>query len=216
VPRQVARVNAGRPTSSGDTRRADGSTGSSPTDGERGRVIGSSGFCFSATGSDGRNPTARARVGKDWCTRCRDVRACGDLKRNRREPGEIMNLALWVAAGLLAAIALTGGISKTFVPKKKLSDTHGGEWTEDVSGGFVKTLGGLEILAAAGLILPALTGVVPVMVPVTAVCWVLLMVGAMITHGRLNQYKLVMLNVAYLALALFIAWGRFGPVQFTA
>jgi DoxX-like family len=127
-----------------------------------------------------------------------------------------MNLALWVAAGLLASVALTGGISKTFVPKKKLSGTHGGEWTEDVSGGFVKALGGLEILAAVGLVLPALAGVLPVMVPVTAVCWVLLMVGAMITHGRLNQYKLVMLNMVYLALALFIAWGRFGPAQFTA
>jgi hypothetical protein len=127
-----------------------------------------------------------------------------------------MNLALWVAAGLLASVALTGGISKTFVPKKKLSGTHGGEWTEDVSGGFVKALGGLEILAAVGLVLPALAGGLPVMVPVTAVCWVLLMVGAMITHGRLNQYKLVMLNMVYLALALFIAWGRFGPAQFTA
>jgi DoxX-like protein len=127
-----------------------------------------------------------------------------------------MNLALWAAAGLLAAVALAGGISKTFVPRTKLSGTHGGEWTKDVNSGLIKALGGLEILAAVGLILPATAGVVPVLVPVTAVCWVLLMVGAMITHGRLGQYKLVMLNVAYLALALFIAWGRFGPAYFTA
>ncbi|HEY2191804.1 MAG TPA: DoxX family protein [Actinomycetospora sp.] len=127
-----------------------------------------------------------------------------------------MNLALWIAAGLLAAVALTGGISKALVPKKKLSLAHGGEWTEDVSVGAVKTLGGLELLAAAGLILPAVGGTIPVMVPVTAVCWMLLMIGAMITHGRLGQYKLVMLNVAYLAVAAFIAWGRFGPVHFVA
>lgn len=127
-----------------------------------------------------------------------------------------MNLALWIAAGLLAVVALTGGISKTFVPKKKLSQTHGGEWTEDVGTGLVKTLGGLEVLAAVGLILPAVVGVIPVMVPVTAVCWVLLMIGAMITHGRLGQFNLVMLNLAYLALAAFIAWGRFGPTHFTA
>lgn len=127
-----------------------------------------------------------------------------------------MNLALWIAAGLLAAIALIGGISKTVVPKEKLSQTHGGEWTEEASAGLVKTLGGLEILAAVGLILPAAVGLTPFMVPVTAVCWVLLMIGAMITHGRLGQYKLVMLNVTYLALAVFIAWGRFGPVHFSA
>jgi hypothetical protein len=37
-----------------------------------------------------------------------------------------MNLALWIAAGLLAAVALTGGITKTFVPKEKLAAAHGG------------------------------------------------------------------------------------------
>jgi hypothetical protein len=58
-------------------------------------------------------------------------------------------------------------------------------------------------------------GIAPVMVPVTAVCWVLLMLGAMITHGRLGQFKFMMLNSVYLALAAFIAWGRFGPEPFT-
>lgn len=125
-----------------------------------------------------------------------------------------MNLTLWIAAGLLATVALAGGISKTFVPKAKLAAAHGGEWTAGASVGFVKTLGLLELLAAAGLILPAVVDIAPVMVPVTAVCWVLLMIGAMITHGRLGQFKLVMLNSVYLVLAAFIAWGRFGPEPF--
>ncbi|MGH3486572.1 MAG: DoxX family protein [Actinopolymorphaceae bacterium] len=127
-----------------------------------------------------------------------------------------MNLALWIAAGLLAAVALAGGISKTFVPKAKLAEHHGGEWTAQASVGFVKTLGVLEILAAVGLILPAALDIAPVVVPVTAVCWILLMIGAMITHGRLGQFKFVMLNAVYLALAAFIAWGRFGPESFTS
>jgi hypothetical protein len=127
-----------------------------------------------------------------------------------------MDLALWIAAGLLAAVALAGGISKTFVPKAKLAAAHGGEWTAGASAGFIKTLGVLELLAAVGLILPAMVDVAPVMVPVTAVCWVLLMIGAMITHGRLGQFKLAMLNLGYLALAAFIAWGRFGPESFVA
>ena len=115
-----------------------------------------------------------------------------------------MNLSLWIAAGLLAAVAMAGGISKTFAPKAKLAAAHGGEWTAGASVGFVKTLGVLELLAAVGLILPAIVDIAPVMVPVTAVCWVLLMIGAMITHGRLGQAKLVMLNSVYLALAAFI------------
>lgn len=125
-----------------------------------------------------------------------------------------MNLALWIAAGLLAVVALAGGISKTFIPKEKLAAHHGGEWTGHASVGFVRTLGFLEILAAVGLILPAALDIAPVMVPVTAVCWVVLMVGAMITHGRLGQFTFVLLNAVYLALAAFIAWGRFGLPPF--
>ncbi len=75
--------------------------------------------------------------------------------------------------------------------------------------------GSSNCLAAVGLILPAVLDIAPVMVPVTASCWILLMVGAMITHGRLGQIKFAMVNAVYLTLAAFIAWGRFGPHSFT-
>ncbi|MFF5261479.1 DoxX family protein [Actinomadura viridis] len=126
-----------------------------------------------------------------------------------------MNLALWIGTGLLAVVALIGGITKTFVPKERLAAAHGGGWTEGADAGLVKALGVLELLAAAGLILPAVVDVAPVLVPVTAVCWVLLMVGAMATHGRRGEWPLVALNLVYLVLAAFIAWGRFGPGSFT-
>lgn len=134
---------------------------------------------------------------------------------NLEPKGRLMNLALWIAAGLLSAVALAGGVSKTFVPKEKLAAHEGGRWTRNAGVGFVKTLGVLELLAAVGLILPAVLGIAPVMVAVTALCWVVLMVGAMITHGRFGQYGLVLLNLAYLALAAFIAWGRLGIESFT-
>ncbi len=79
--------------------------------------------------------------------------------------------------------------------------------------GFVKGLGVLEILAAVGLILPALLDIGTVMVPVTALCWVG-MIGAMITHGRLGQARFVALSLADSALAIFIVLGRLGPEQF--
>ncbi len=126
-----------------------------------------------------------------------------------------MNLTLWIITGLLTVVALTGGVSKTFVPKEKLAHVPGGGWTKDHTAGFVKTLGVLELLAVAGLILPAVVDVAPVLVPITAVCWVLLMVGAMITHLRRDERKFVMLNLVYLAVAAFIAWGRFGPQSFS-
>ncbi|MGW5744563.1 DoxX family protein [Amycolatopsis sp. NPDC003861] len=120
-----------------------------------------------------------------------------------------MDLALWLAAGLLAVVALTGGVSKAFVPTEKLAAAPGGEWTAAARPGFVKSLGALELLAALGLVLPAVTGIAPVLVPVTAACWVLLMVGAMITHARHGSAGFAALNLAYLAVAAFVAWGRF-------
>ncbi|MFD8216672.1 DoxX family protein [Streptomyces sp. NPDC059697] len=126
-----------------------------------------------------------------------------------------MNLALWIGAGLLAVVALTGGISKTFVPREKLAAVQGGGWTADAGASFVKTLGVLELLAAVGLILPAAVGIAPVLAPVTAVGWVLLMAGAMITHGRRGESLYVVLNLVYLVLAAFVAWGRFGPESFS-
>lgn len=121
-----------------------------------------------------------------------------------------MNTALWIAAGLLALVALVGGITKAFVPKERLAAQPGGEWTGNASTGFVKGLGVVEILAAAGLILPILTGIAPVLVPVTATCWIALMIGALITHYRNEGVsKVMLLNVTYLALAAFIALGRF-------
>jgi hypothetical protein len=35
------------------------------------------------------------------------------------------------------------------------------------------------------------------------------MIGAMITHGHLGQFKFVIVNSMYLAVAVFIASGRF-------
>lgn len=129
-----------------------------------------------------------------------------------------MDLTLWIATGLLALVALTSGISKTVVSLDRLAavnDGRGGAWVADARPGFVRTLGVLEILAAVGLVLPPLVGIAPVVVPVTAVCWVVLMVGAIITHVRYRDgARFVALTAVYLVMAAFIAWGRSGPGSF--
>jgi hypothetical protein len=126
-----------------------------------------------------------------------------------------MNIALWIIAGLLAAAFLAGGALKLILPKERLAVTPGGGWVEDFSARTVKAIGVLEVLAAAGLVLPAALDIAPVLVPLAAVGLVLLMVGAMITHLRRHEAKPIMVNLAYLALAGFVAWARFGPESFT-
>jgi hypothetical protein len=40
------------------------------------------------------------------------------------------------------------------------------------------------------------------------------MVGAAIVHGRRNEIPNIAINVVLLVLAIFVAWGRFGPYPF--
>ena len=125
-----------------------------------------------------------------------------------------MNLALWIVAGLLAADFLLAGSTKLFIPREKLAEAPGGGWVLDFSGGFVKALGAVEILGAVGLILPALLDIAPVLVPLAAVGLSLIMIGAAIVEFRRQEFKHMLLNLTYLALIAFVAWGRFGPESF--
>ncbi|HEX6352533.1 DoxX family protein [Actinophytocola sp.] len=125
-----------------------------------------------------------------------------------------MNITLWVVAGLLAAAFLASGGIKLALTKEKLAAAPGGGWVGDFHAGAVKGIGVLEVLAAVGLVLPAALHIAPVLVPLAAVGLVLLMVGAIVVHSRRHESKAVVVNLAYLAVAAFVAWGRFGPQSF--
>jgi uncharacterized membrane protein YphA (DoxX/SURF4 family) len=124
-----------------------------------------------------------------------------------------MNIALWIIAGVLAAAFLASGAMKLIQPKEKLAALGLG-WVEDFSAGAVKAIGTLEVLAAVGLILPAVLDIAPVLVPLAAVGLVLLMVGASITHLRRHESQAIPVTLTILALAVLVAWGRFGPQSF--
>jgi hypothetical protein len=88
-------------------------------------------------------------------------------------------------------------------------------WVEDFSAGAVKAIAALEVLAALGLVLPAALDIAPVLVPLAATGLVMLMVGAVITRIRRHEFRFMVADLVYLALAGFVAWGRFGPESFT-
>ncbi|MEV7563595.1 DoxX family protein [Streptomyces tanashiensis] len=127
-----------------------------------------------------------------------------------------MNIALWIVAGLLAAAYLAGGAGKLAMSKEKLASFGpSSAWVEDFGAGSVKAIGALEALAAVGLILPAVLGVAPVLVPMAALGLVLVMTGAVITRLRRHELRFMAVDVVYIVLAGFVAWGRFGPESFT-
>ena len=126
-----------------------------------------------------------------------------------------MNVALWVVTGVLAT-ALLVSTSKMWVPRERIASLGSAtEWVLDFSPGALRAIGTLEILAAVGLILPAVLDIAPVLVPVTATCVALLFVCAAVMRLRRGERLTVLGDVVYLAMAVFIAWGRFGPHSFT-
>ncbi|MFD5462912.1 DoxX family protein [Kitasatospora sp. NPDC127059] len=126
-----------------------------------------------------------------------------------------MNPALWTVTALLAAAYLLGGAFKLLVPKERIAAAgRSGRWVEDFSAGGVRAIGALEVLAAVGLVLPALLGIAPVLVPLAALGLVLLMAGAAVVRLRRREYWLVAVDVVYVLLAAFVLWGRLGPESF--
>ena len=117
-----------------------------------------------------------------------------------------MNVALWIATGVLIAVFLLAGVNKVVIPREKLAAAPGGGWVMDFSPGFLKALGAVEILGAAGL---TLLHVVPILVPLAATGLAVIMVGAAIVVYRRREFLHLLVDLTYLALAVFVAIGRF-------
>lgn len=118
-----------------------------------------------------------------------------------------MNIALWIVQVLLALAFLAAGSMKATQPigtlKKRMS------WVGHTTPTIVRVVGILEILGAIGLILPAVTGILPWLVPIAALGLVLTMLGAIIVHIGLKENTQSMAPLILLLLAAFIAFGRF-------
>jgi len=127
-----------------------------------------------------------------------------------------MNLALWIVAGVLAAVLLAS-TNKAFVPREKIAAVGGAAaaWVEDFSPGALRAIAALELLAAAGLILPAALDIAPVLVPLSATGAALLFIGAATMRLRRGERGTIVPDLVYLAMAVFVASGRFGPEPFS-
>ncbi len=119
-----------------------------------------------------------------------------------------MNTALWIVQGLLAAMFAFAGINKSLLSREKLLKQF--PWVADYSTAMVRFIGVSELLAAIGLIVPWLTGILPVLTPIAAVgLCVIMVLAANMAHLKQKEYKAVAMNVVLFLLAAFVAYGRF-------
>lgn len=120
-----------------------------------------------------------------------------------------MDIALWIAQGLLALLYLAAGGLKVIRPREQLAASGNFDWMKETSNAGVKAVGLVEILGAFGVILPWLTGIVPVLTPIAAVGLAVVQIGALRVHLVRDERRPLPANVLLLLLAVFVAAGRF-------
>lgn len=124
------------------------------------------------------------------------------------------NTWLWILAGFLAAIFVGTGLLKLTTSQLRLSEAGMG-WVREFSQEQIRLLGIGELLGALGLVLPALLGILPVLVPIAAVFLGLQMAGATAVHIRRREFLPdALLTLSLVVMCVVLAVYRFGSQAF--
>ncbi len=93
----------------------------------------------------------------------------------------------WTLQVLLALVFAGVGTMKLTSTPASLDANPRMRWTQDFSPGQVRAIGAAEVAGAVGLVVPAATGIAPVLTPVAAGALSVLMGGAVVTHVRRGE-----------------------------
>ena len=129
---------------------------------------------------------------------------------SKQESQVKMDIALWVVQGLLAAIYGMIGFREVFQTEKLREQMA---WAKGESSGSLRFVGTSELLGAAGMILPLLTGVFPWLTLLAAIGFGFIQILAIFTvHIPRRDYNILPLNVVLLALSVFVMVGRWASI----
>jgi hypothetical protein len=122
-----------------------------------------------------------------------------------------MDTAVTVMQVLLGLFA-GGGLLKLATPYARYVKLPAQGWANDFKPGHVRLIGLLEVGAGVGMIVPLLLGSLTMLAPLAAVGIALVMAGAMATHLRRAEYLVMVGNLIWLGLALFVAYNKLAGV----
>lgn len=111
----------------------------------------------------------------------------------------------WITAGLLAAAMFAAGMMKVMKSRDELKAMQM-DWVEDYTDQQVKMIGMAEVVGAVGVIVPAATGILPILSPIAALCLGVLMAGAVQVHvRRKDPTPSLIASGAFVVLSLVVA-----------
>ncbi len=117
-----------------------------------------------------------------------------------------MDTAITIVQVFLAILFAGAGLGKLTQPYDKLAARMA--WVNDFKPNVIRGIGGLEALAAVGIIAPLLIHAVTSLTAMAAEGLALVMAGAVVTHLRRGEYPNLVVNLVLLSLALLVAYGR--------
>jgi len=118
-----------------------------------------------------------------------------------------MNTLLWSCQVILALAFAYSGICKTFYSREKLM-AEGQTGVAALSDVAIRLTGIAELLGVIGIILPWWLGILPILTPMTALCFGVIMVLAARVHYQRKEVKNVRNNIILLFICLFVVYGR--------
>lgn len=114
-----------------------------------------------------------------------------------------MNVTLWLLQALLAVAFLAHGGLFLFPPAEMVDLMNA-----SIPPGFRIFIGVAEVLAAAGLILPGITRVLPWLIPWAAAGLMVVMVGATVLHEMRDEIGSAITTAILFVVATFVAYMR--------
>jgi uncharacterized membrane protein YphA (DoxX/SURF4 family) len=117
-----------------------------------------------------------------------------------------MNTILWILQVVVGAMFVLAGVNHGFRQEQSKPMMT---WMQAVSSSLLTFIGTAEILGGLGLVLPALTNILPILTPIAAAGLALIMIFAMIFHFRRGESQAILMNLMLALPAAFIAYGRF-------
>ena len=116
-----------------------------------------------------------------------------------------MNSVLWIVQVLLGAAFIFAGVNKAFRYDYARANLP---WVKDLPRGLTTFIGVAELLGGLGLLLPALTGIMPWLTPLAAAGLALIMLLAAGFHATRREWSAIAINMVLLVMAAFVAYGR--------
>ncbi|MFZ6758214.1 DoxX family protein [Undibacterium sp. Ji50W] len=120
--------------------------------------------------------------------------------------GKTLRISLWIAQILLAFVFCAAGMTKLTTPIAALSQMM--PWTGQYSENFVRIIGLIDIAGGLGMLLPALTRILPSMGILATAASIVLQLLAIAFHSSRGELSVLPLNFVLLALCVFVLWGR--------